>query len=249
MGLIAMAVPDEVRWHDLECGRYEEDLDVWLALAARAAVSNVLDLGCGSGRVSLALARSGASVTAVDIDPLLLAALDARRGELQITAVQSDVTELTALGDRRWPIALMPMQTIQLLDGRAAREAMLQAVRSHLEPAGLFAAAIVTRFETFDERSGTPAPDIERYDGGLYVSRPLAVRLDGDAIVVERERWVGRSGTAVEQAGRDVIRLQQLDAARLADEASAAGFEPLDLIPIAETGEHVANEVVVLRAI
>ena len=47
-----------VIWHDLECGTYAEDLPLWRSLAAEHG-DPVLDVGAGTGRVALDLARSG----------------------------------------------------------------------------------------------------------------------------------------------------------------------------------------------
>jgi hypothetical protein len=50
----------EVVWHDLECGAYRADLPLWRELAARARFgSPILDVGAGTGRVALDLARAG----------------------------------------------------------------------------------------------------------------------------------------------------------------------------------------------
>ena len=68
-----------VIWHDLECGAYAEDLPLWRALAAEHG-DPVLDVGAGTGRVALDLARAGHRVTALDRDPELLEAL-ARRAK------------------------------------------------------------------------------------------------------------------------------------------------------------------------
>ena len=48
-------------WHDVECGAYGADLALWEELAT-AAGGPVLDLGCGTGRVVLHLARRGHAV-------------------------------------------------------------------------------------------------------------------------------------------------------------------------------------------
>ena len=64
-------------WHDLECGGYREDLPLWRALAA-ATGGPVLDVGAGTGRVTLDLAASGVAVVALDTDAALLAALEHR---------------------------------------------------------------------------------------------------------------------------------------------------------------------------
>ena len=65
-----------VIWHDLECGRYAEDLPLWRSLASEYG-DPVLDVGAGTGRVTIELARAGHRVTALDIDAR--AADDARR--------------------------------------------------------------------------------------------------------------------------------------------------------------------------
>ena len=62
-------------WHDLECGRYEQDLPLWLSWPPNTSsrVKPMLDVGAGTGRVTLALARAGHRVVALDTDPQLLA--------------------------------------------------------------------------------------------------------------------------------------------------------------------------------
>ena len=57
--------------------RYTADLPLWHELAA-AAPGPVLDVGAGTGRVALHLARAGLEVTALDIDAELLAELERR---------------------------------------------------------------------------------------------------------------------------------------------------------------------------
>ena len=48
-------------WHDVECGSYAADLPLWEELAERCG-GPVLELGCGTGRVALHLARRGHEV-------------------------------------------------------------------------------------------------------------------------------------------------------------------------------------------
>ena len=53
----------------------------------------LLELGCGSGLISVVVAKNGATVTAIDINPLAVsnAAENARLNEVQIDAFRSDI--------------------------------------------------------------------------------------------------------------------------------------------------------------
>jgi len=101
-----------VVWHDVECGRYSADLALWAELAGRER-GPVLDVGAGTGRVALPLARAGHDVTALDREPELLEALATRAQGLPIATVVADAGDFAL--DRRFGLVIVPMQTIQLL--------------------------------------------------------------------------------------------------------------------------------------
>ena len=126
-------------WHDLECGGYELDLPFWRRLA-EPAPGAVLDVGAGTGRVTLDLAARGVAVVALDANPSLAETLRERGAGLPVEVVVADARAF-ALG-RRLPLALVPMQTLQLLGGAAGRAAFLRCALDHLEPGGLLAAAV-----------------------------------------------------------------------------------------------------------
>ena len=231
---------DAVIWHDVECGAYDADLPLWRELADEQA-GPVLDLGAGTGRVALDLARHGHEVVALDLDAELLAALRARAGTLPVETVVADAASFD-LG-RRFALVLAPMQTVQLLEDRAS---MLASVRRHLEPGGLFAAALANAIDTYGEIEA-PMPDMREVDGVVYASRPTAVRDDGDGFVLERLREsVTRGGERV--AVEDRIRLVRVDAATLGREAVALGFAEEPPRFVGETDDHVGSEVAMLRA-
>ena len=260
----------KVVWHDLECGSYRADLPLWLQLAAREG-DPILDVGAGSGRVALELAGAGHRVTALDLDPDLLAALRDRSGEPAVETVCADARSFE-LPRRDYALCLAPMQTIQLLGDASARTAFLHRARAHLRPGGLLACAIVTELEPFDVADGLPAPTPEtaRVEGALYISQAESVRLLPRRVVIERSRRIvfptapepddGSSalrmpdGDSVDgpietpAVERNLIELALLSADELEREGPEVGFRPEPALAIEPTEEHVGSVVVMLRA-
>ena len=238
---------DAVRWHDLECGSYDVDLELWRELAAEAA-GPVLDVGAGTGRVALDLARRGFDVAALDADATLLAELAARaRAEgLGVPTHAGDARELAVPGS--FAAILVPMQTIQLLGGPEGRRAFLARARDHLRPGGVLAAALADALESFDAaHTEPPLPDMGEFEGVLYASRPVAVRDEGPAVAIVRLRETVDPGGGREVA-EDVIRLDRLDPGTLEAEGRACGLAVAERRRIAQTDEYVGSSVVVLRA-
>jgi SAM-dependent methyltransferase len=237
-----------VIWHDIECGNYTEDLGLWRELAA-ACGGPVLDVGAGTGRVALDLAQRGIEVVALDADPDLLAALKARAagaGGLPVTAVCADARDFD-LG-RRFPLILVPMQTVQLLGGVEGRAAFLRAARAHLEPGGLVALALADALEAFDgETDGLPEPDVGVVLGVRYVSLPLAVVDEGDRAAIHRLRQILDPEAGGRSESTDVIRLDRVTPAQLAEEAEAAGLHAEEARRIAASEMYVGSTVLVLR--
>ncbi len=232
-------------WHDLECGGYREDLGLWRALAAREG-EPVLDLGAGTGRVALDLARAGVEVVALDVEETFLAALRERGRGLPVTTVAADARSYD-LG-RRFPLILAPMQTVQLLGGAEGRAGFLAAAAAHLAGGGLLACALADALDAFDaEHDLPPAPDRTEVGGVVYASSPVAVRDRGDRAAIERVRSIQGPGGA-RTASTDVIELDRVDAAALAAEAASHGLRAEAPLRIPETEEYVGSTVVMLRA-
>jgi SAM-dependent methyltransferase len=228
-------------WHDVECGSYAADLPIWVEMAS-AAGGEVLDLGCGTGRVALHLARRGHPVVGVDVEPELLAALAARANGLPVETLDADARDFE-LG-RRVPLALAPMQTLQLLDATADRLACLRRVADHLEPGGRFAASIL---EAMPEPDGSPPPlpDVREVDGWVYSSLAVEVVVGSGEIVIHRLRQlVAPDGELSEEPNQ--IRITTFPAALLEEEGAAAGLVPVERRQIDPTDIHVGATVVVL---
>jgi SAM-dependent methyltransferase len=244
-----------VVWHDLECGSYTADLPLWRELAA---AGTVLDIGAGSGRVALDLVRDGHRVTALDHDAELLQALRERAARTNAGRVQTVCADARtfALERRDFSVCLIPMQTIQLLGGAAARVQCLGRARAHLAPGGLLACAIATEIEPFDCAAGDlgPTPEITRIDGAIYVSRVTRVQVRRTTVRIERERGVLAPAGANASSStrllpeRDVVELDRVGVAALRREGRKAGLTVAGTHSIPATEEHTGSVAVMFRA-
>jgi SAM-dependent methyltransferase len=231
-------------WDEVEHGSYSADLPLYAELAAERGP--VLDLGCGTGRVALTLARRGHEVWALDSEPELVADLRGRAEAegLEVRAVEGDARSFAL--DATFGLIVAPMQLVQLLQGDQGRAAMLRCVHSHLAADGLFAAALVDPPLIWGEADEGSLPDVGQRDGWVFSSRPLRVRPEGPALVVERLRQtVSPQGELSEE--RHKTRLDVVEPERLEGEAAAAGLAPVGRRPVPPTDDHVGSVVVLLE--
>jgi SAM-dependent methyltransferase len=235
---------EAVIWHDVECGAYEADLPTWGELADESAP--VLELGCGTGRVALWLARRGVAVTGLDREPALIEALRNRAAEsgLEVRTELGDASDFGLEG--RFGLVLAPMQLIQLLESPASRAACLRAIAAHLLPGGRVALAIVEELPS-GSPSSPPLPDVRELDGFVYSSLPLGALRDGDSLLVGRLRQVVDPAGSLTES-RDELRLTLVSADSLEKEARAAGLRPAGRQQIEATESHVGSTVVLLEA-
>jgi len=236
----------EAIWHDVECGSYAADLRTWTQIA-RQASGAVLELGAGTGRVSLHLAREGLTVEALDLSSELLAELERRAAAagLAITATAGDGRNIS--GERRYSAVLAPMQFVHLLAGARDRALMLRSARAHLRRGGLFAAAVLTERAMPVAGIGDLVPDVRELDGWVYSSLPLELIDTGDGVELRRLRQiVSPEGELSEEM--NAVRLGHLAPAELEREARAEGFEPLERIDVPPTDDHVGSVICVLEA-
>ncbi|MBG0833218.1 class I SAM-dependent methyltransferase [Planomonospora sp. ID67723] len=136
--------------HDYEKATYGERIadiyDDWMhsawepretvdAVAECAGGGAVLELGVGTGRIALPLARAGLKVTGVDVSPAMLAKLREKDPDGLVEAVEGDFTELPV--DGAFSVVFVVNSLLQLSDP-ADQMRCLVKVRERLEPGGVF---------------------------------------------------------------------------------------------------------------
>jgi SAM-dependent methyltransferase len=230
-------------WQEVECGGYSADLDAWEELAA-SCDGPVLELGSGTGRVCLHLARRGHEVWTIDVEADLVAATASRAAAeaLPVHALQADIRE--ARLDRAFALAIAPMHVIQMLGGPEERCAALRGVAAHLRAGGRFAAAIVDGMPEDLESGSPPLPDVREIDGWVYSSLPVDFATDDGRLDLRRVRQaVSPAGKLRESEHIDSLWL--LTASDLESEATAAGMYPAERIPVPPADGYIGSTIVV----
>jgi len=136
---------DDPALYDHEYRRRRQDVSFYRTLAREAlgGPGRILELACGSGRVTTALLRDGHEVVGLDLAPAMLERAAARIAQLGRSArgrarlVQGDIRDFS-LG-ARFPLIVMAFNSFEHLYTRVEVAACLSRVREHLEEGGRFA--------------------------------------------------------------------------------------------------------------
>jgi SAM-dependent methyltransferase len=105
-------------------------------LADLAGHGAALELGIGTGRIALPLARRGIRVHGIDLSEAMVARLRAKPGAQQIDVTIGDFATTTVEG--RFTVAYLVFNTIMNLTTQDGQVACFQNVAAHLEPGGCF---------------------------------------------------------------------------------------------------------------
>ena len=107
------------------------DLLVELAGSGRA-----LELGIGTGRIALPLARRGVAVHGIDLSQAMVARLRAKPGGEDVDVTIGDFATTTV--DGTFSVAYLVFNTIMNLTTQEEQVACFRNVAAHLEPGGCF---------------------------------------------------------------------------------------------------------------
>ncbi len=127
------------QFYDLYVGDRTEDIPLYLEYAT-AAMTPVLEIGAGSGRLTVPFASNGHDVVAVDLSESMLALLEARLADLpdarrgRVRVVRTDMRELE-LGET-FDFVLVPFFTFNYLLTPEAQAAALDRLSAHVSASG-----------------------------------------------------------------------------------------------------------------
>jgi SAM-dependent methyltransferase len=150
-------------WYDAHAERYdalEPGLPgeaAFYATLAQAGQPPALELGCGTGRIALTIARAGVPVVGLDSSAAMLRV--ARRKSIGLPGVSWVQADMRAFALRqRFGLICIPYRSFQHLLTDVDQQATLACCREHLRPGGLLALNLFnpSSLARFDARSRLP---------------------------------------------------------------------------------------------
>ena len=155
----------------------QNDIPFYLA-QAQAAPGPILEIGCGTGRVTIPLAAAGVDITGLDVSASMLeeAKRKAENQGLRINWVEADGRHFD-LG-RPFPLIIMPFNTLQFFRDTTALGKLFESVKRHLRDDGRFI------FDVFNPQVAFLAADPSaRYERARYADPN-----GGGEVVIEETR-------------------------------------------------------------
>lgn len=122
---------------------YERSVELFTRLNIQAdGPATAIDLGCGSGCQSLAMAEAGFHVTAIDFCEDLLAELKQRAGNHEIRTANDDILNFAAHVSGPVDLIVCMGDTLVHLPDEHSVHALLTKVADALKPGGTFVATL-----------------------------------------------------------------------------------------------------------
>lgn len=217
--------------YEAEHRGWTDDLALYRALAARSG-GPVLELGCGTGRIAIALAEAGHEVHGIDTSDSMLdiARKNLEERGLAATLSRGDMRRLRS--ERAFGLAFCALDGLLHLQSTDDVRNALLAAHCALRPGGLFACDVVN-----------PSPDllamrdgVVRYQsrfvgpGNTEVSHFVSWDIDPGSQIIDTVHfydWLSEDGAVRRRTTS--FRLRYLEREEMEAALQAAGFEGVEL--------------------
>ena len=225
---------DYAPFYDWENARTlgKRDVPFWRNLALHCR-GPVLELGCGTGRISLPLGRSGVPLVGIDrSSPMLGRALArVRRARLaaRIRLIRGDIRFLPF--EQRFSLVLAPYGLLQSLLREQDLKATLAEIRRVLQPGGTFGLELVADLPAWEEyRQRVSLTGWRNRPGGSHVTLVETVRQDRQRrLTIFNQEFTERRGGR-RHVHRFALTFRTLTVPQMARRLERAGFEVTALL-------------------
>ena len=205
----------------------KRDIPFWRRMAS-AAKGPVLELGCGTGRVAMPLARSGTTVVGIDRSDSMLdrARRRVRRSRLQkrVKLVRGDIRHLP-FPARSFPLVIAPYGILQSLLVERDLKKTLEAVSGVLKRGGTFGLELVADLPAWSEYSRRVSLKGKRGPNGAPITLIESVQQDRKRGITrfEQEFVEGRGGAAARRTFS--LAFRTLTVPQMVNRLEKAGLE------------------------
>ena len=158
-----MTLPDDpfaaiAEFYDLDFEGFHDDAACYERLVELHG-SRVLELGVGTGRIAVPLARAGARVTGVDLSAGMLQIARERATGLDVTFLDDDLRTLRLR--KRFDLVIAPLGTLQHMETPDDFVAALETMAHHLAAGGI--AVVDVESPVPDDFDPSPQPLIQHW--------------------------------------------------------------------------------------
>ena len=220
---------DYAPFYDWENARTlgRRDVPFWRNLA-RHVGGTVLELGCGTGRISIPLGRSGVSLVGIDrSEPMLARARQRlRRARLpNVRVMRGDIRTLPFAG-QPFSMVMAPYGMLQSLLRERDLAATLASVHGVLESGGTFGVELVADLPSWEEyRKRISLKGWRHRRGGAHVTLVETVRQDrARRLTIFDQEFTERRGS-VSRRHRFALTFRTLTVPQMVRRLEKAGFE------------------------
>jgi ubiquinone/menaquinone biosynthesis C-methylase UbiE len=225
---------DYAPFYDWENARTlgRRDVPFWRQLALRVG-GTLLELGTGTGRIALPLARAGVSMVGIDRSTPMLARAQARirRSKLagRVSLLRGDIRFLPF--QREFSMVLAPYGMLQSLLRERDLTATLEEVHRVLRPGGTFGVELVADLPAWKEyRKRISLKGWRGVRGGAHLTLIETVRQDRRrGLTIFDQEFVERRGRT-SQSRQFSLAFRTLTVPQMARRLEKAGFEVTALL-------------------
>jgi ubiquinone/menaquinone biosynthesis C-methylase UbiE len=200
----------------------------------RAGQPNVLELGCGTGRVAIPVAKNtGATVIGIDRSASMLVRGEKKvrraRQQARVKLIRGDIRYLP-FPDKSFPLVMAPYGILQSLLDEALLTATLEDVRRVLTREGTFGLELVADLPAWEEYSNKVTFRSPRGPHGKPISLVESVKQDRKKHITrfEQEFIEGRGKSATRRKFQ--LAFRTLSVPQMVDRLEQAGFEVFSLL-------------------
>jgi ubiquinone/menaquinone biosynthesis C-methylase UbiE len=215
------------------------DIAFWSDFARRVlprragARKAILELGCGTGRVAIPVAKSGATVVGIDRSESMLARgrMRVRRARVQsrVKLIRADIRHMP-FTDRTFPGVMAPYGILQSLLDEKLLASTLREVQRVLAPKGTFGLELVADLPAWEEYSKHTSLKGTRGPNGKPIVLIESVKQDRRNHITrfEQEFVEGRGKAATRRSF--TLAFRTLSVPQMVQRLERAGLEVTDLL-------------------